>query len=124
MELVITREGHEILLNGVVVHRERVRYPHTPSIIEETMKKLRDTQRQVRREAAKEVARRDAAPRARRSPELGDEFQDIAQRAISEAEGIKCPFSTFVAGLKTIVGELTDRLRCAQDEMAAMEEKL
>lgn len=44
------------------------------------------------------------------------QFEAIAQRAIEEAEAIKCDFGTFVEGLKAMTSLLQHRLEGAIDE--------
>lgn len=45
-----------------------------------------------------------------------DPFEEIAKRAIDEAEDVRCDFDVFVAGLKTIMDEVRERLDMARDE--------
>ena len=54
------------------------------------------------------------------------EFEIIADKAVSDAEKVKCSTEAFVDGLETILDALQDRLACARDELRrqqkAMEE--
>lgn len=52
-----------------------------------------------------------------------DPFEKIAADAVREAERVKCPFSVFVEGLRTIGSEIRERLRTAEDELHAMRNK-
>ena len=48
-------------------------------------------------------------------------FTEIAQHAISEAEGIKCPFPVFVEGLRSMLIDIRERLDMAEDELRSHE---
>lgn len=52
-----------------------------------------------------------------------DPFIEIASQAIYAAEAVKVPFSFFVAGLREIEGEIRERRRQAEEELAAMDEE-
>lgn len=48
---------------------------------------------------------------------MDDKFMKIIERAISDAEAIKCPFPVFVNGLKLMLAELESRYDFAKDEL-------
>jgi len=46
-----------------------------------------------------------------------DEFEAIAEEAVSRAEQVKCPFDDFVAGLLDIEGVIRERRVLAEEEL-------
>lgn len=48
-------------------------------------------------------------------------FTEIAQRAISEAEKIDCPFAVFVEGLRSMMIDIRERHEMAEDELRGRE---
>lgn len=44
-------------------------------------------------------------------------FQKIARDAIKQAEGVVCPFATFVEGLEEMQRIIKERLELARDEL-------
>ena len=47
-------------------------------------------------------------------------FEDIAQRAIEEAEAVDVDFASFVEGLEAMLGTIRHRLEAARDELRSM----
>lgn len=45
-----------------------------------------------------------------------DKFEQLAEQAISDAEGIDCPGPVFAAGLKVMAAMLAERAAQAADE--------
>ena len=50
---------------------------------------------------------------------LEKRFEEIARRAIEDAEHVKCDGKDFVEGLKIIVSEVRHRLECAAEEFGS-----
>lgn len=48
---------------------------------------------------------------------LEEEFEAIAREAIESAEAVKCDFSDFVEGLKSIEIEIRERRSMAEEEL-------
>jgi hypothetical protein len=49
-------------------------------------------------------------------------FEKIAEEAIREAEAVRCPFSAFAEGMKTIAQMCKERADLAAEESRAHEE--
>lgn len=54
------------------------------------------------------------------SPE--EQFQELAESVVADAEAIKCPFEDFVEGLEAIQEAVRDRLNMARRELQGMDE--
>lgn len=48
---------------------------------------------------------------------LEETFEEIAQKAIEEAEAIGCPLADFARGLETMIGSLKMRLQSVREEL-------
>jgi RNAse (barnase) inhibitor barstar len=52
---------------------------------------------------------------------MADQFLEIIERAILEAERINCDFGDFVDGLRDMHDELSTRLNLAEDELSNLD---
>jgi hypothetical protein len=48
---------------------------------------------------------------------MSDKFEELAQEAINQAEGIDCPFEEFVAGLRLMYELVHNRYIEAREEL-------
>lgn len=66
------------------------------------------------------AAKATAAAPKKLSPE--DQFTELAESVISDAEAIKCSFEEFMEGLDTLRQAITDRLMAAKAELRGRQE--
>lgn len=50
---------------------------------------------------------------------LGKKFEEIAEKAVEDASGVKCSVAEYVEGLELMVGHIKVALEAAREDLAA-----